>query len=276
MRCPPCSEETTAGKRFCMNCGNPLEDRCQSCDAELPSGARFCADCGAPASSAALAALAAPRTEPAASPVATSTELRHVSVLFCDLVGFTPLAESRDPADVRELLSGYFEAARSTVQRYGGVVEKYIGDAVMAVWGAPTANEDDAERAVRAGLDLIQAVRALGAEVGLSLDARVGIVTGRAATPTAGAESLVVGDRVNTAARIQAAAPPGGCYVDETTRRRRRGPSPTSIADRTSSRERPVRSASTRRSGSWPRSPGHSARSASKRPSPAATTRCGS
>ncbi len=87
-----------------------------------------------------------------ASPVA---ERRVCSVLFCDLVGFTPLSESRDPEAVRELLSEYFVVARTVIERYGGVVEKFIGDAVMAVWGAPAAAEGDAERAVRAGLDLV-------------------------------------------------------------------------------------------------------------------------
>jgi class 3 adenylate cyclase/tetratricopeptide (TPR) repeat protein len=140
-----------------------------------------------------------------------------VSVLFCDLVGFTPFSEKRDPEEVRELLSGYFELARAIVARYGGIVEKFIGDAVMAVWGAPVANEDDAERAVRAGLELVSAVAAYGSEHATDLQARVGIVTGGAATTTP-EEGLVIGDRVNTAARIQAAAAPGSCYVDETTR----------------------------------------------------------
>ncbi len=105
---------------------------------------------------------------------APSTEIRHVSVLFCDLVGFTGLSESRDPADVRELLSGYFDLARVIVGRYGGLVEKFIGDAVMAVWGAPVANEDDAERAVRAALELISAVAAFGRDHRVDLAARGG------------------------------------------------------------------------------------------------------
>ena len=139
-------------------------------------------------------------------------------MLFCDLVGFTPLAEKRDPEEVRELLSGYFELARAVVGRYGGVVEKFIGDAVMAVWGAPVAKEDDAERAVRAGLELVSAVAAYGSEHATELEARVGIVTGGVATTETPEEGLVIGDRVNTAARIQSAAPPGTCYVEETTR----------------------------------------------------------
>jgi class 3 adenylate cyclase/tetratricopeptide (TPR) repeat protein len=157
---------------------------------------------------------------PPESRLATSagTELRHVSVLFCDLVGFTPLAEKRDPEEVRELLSGYFELARAIVARYGGIVEKFIGDAVMAVWGAPVAKEDDAERAVRAGLELVSAVAAYGASHQTELQARVGVVTGEVATTETPEEGLVIGDRVNTAARIQSAALPGCCYVDETTR----------------------------------------------------------
>ena len=147
-----------------------------------------------------------------------TNELRHVSVLFCDLVGFTPLAESADPEEVRELLSGYFDLARSIVAKYGGVIEKFIGDAVMALWGAPIANEDDAERAVRAGLELVAAVSTYGHGRGSALEARVGIVTGAAATSDTTHQGMVVGDRVNTAARIQSVAPPGCCYVDEATR----------------------------------------------------------
>jgi class 3 adenylate cyclase len=139
-------------------------------------------------------------------------------VLFCDLVGFTPLAEKRDPEEVRALLSGYFELARSIVGRYGGIVEKFIGDAVMAVWGVPVVKEDDAERAVRAGLELVSAVSVYGIEHETDLQARVGIVTGSAATTETAEEGIVIGDRVNTAARIQSVAPAGCCYVDEMTR----------------------------------------------------------
>ena len=183
---------------------------------------RFCADCGTPVG-AAIASAAAPATafhaaQPSQNATAPSTELRHVSVLFCDLVGFTPFSEKRDAEEVREVLSGYFELARAIVGRYGGIVEKFIGDAVMAVWGAPVAKEDDAERAVRAGLELVSAVAAYGSEHATDLQARVGIVTGGAATTETAEEGLVIGDRVNTAARIQSAAPPGCCYVDEMTR----------------------------------------------------------
>jgi class 3 adenylate cyclase/tetratricopeptide (TPR) repeat protein len=148
-------------------------------------------------------------------------ERRVCSVLFCDVVGFTPLSEARDPEAVRELLSGYFGVARTVVGRYGGVVEKFIGDAVMAVWGTPAAMEGDAERAVRAGLDLVAAVAELGTQAGVAgLAARAGVVTGEVAvTLGATGEGMVAGDAVNTAARVQAAAEPGQVLADAPTQR---------------------------------------------------------
>jgi len=147
-------------------------------------------------------------------------ERRLVSVLFADLVGFTTLSESRDAEEVRDLLSRYFETAQTLIGRYGGTVEKFIGDAVMAVWGTPVTREDDAERAVRAGLDLVQAVAALGAEIGaVGLAARAGVATGEAAV-TLGAQDqgMVAGDLVNTAARVQSAATPGTVFVTDDAR----------------------------------------------------------
>ncbi|MDQ3662013.1 MAG: AAA family ATPase [Actinomycetota bacterium] len=148
-------------------------------------------------------------------------ERRLVSVLFADLVGFTTVSESRDPEEVRDLLTRYFDDCRSVITRYGGVVEKFIGDAVMAVWGTPVATENDAERAVRASLELLQAVQALGAEAGApGLRARAGVVTGEAAVDlSARGQGMVAGDVVNTAARLQTAAAPGGCFVDGATYR---------------------------------------------------------
>jgi class 3 adenylate cyclase/tetratricopeptide (TPR) repeat protein len=162
----------------------------------------------------AAAVPAPPREAPAA-------ERRLVSVLFADLVGFTTLSESRDAEEVRELLSRYFDTCRRLIGLYGGTVEKFIGDAVMAVWGTPTATEDDAERAVRAALDLVTAVSALGDEVGApELRARAGVLTGEAAvTLDAEGQGMVAGDLVNTASRVQSVAEPGSVYVGEPTRR---------------------------------------------------------
>ena len=142
-------------------------------------------------------------------------------MLFADLVGFTTMSEARDAEDVRELLSRYFDTCRTLIARYGGTVEKFIGDAVMAVWGAPVAMEDDAERAVRAAIDLAAAVEALGVEVGSDgLRARVGVLTGEAAvTLGSRSEGMVAGDLVNTASRIQSVAEPGTVLVGESTKR---------------------------------------------------------
>ncbi|HEU4971533.1 MAG TPA: AAA family ATPase, partial [Gaiellaceae bacterium] len=144
-------------------------------------------------------------------------ERKVVTVVFCDLVGFTSRAESLDPEDVEAILRPYHERVRSELERHGGTVEKFIGDAVMALFGAPTAHEDDPERAVRAAL----AIRDFAVEEGIEL--RVGITTGEAlvsldARPDAG-EGMASGDVVNTAARLQSAAPVNGVLVDETTYR---------------------------------------------------------
>jgi class 3 adenylate cyclase/tetratricopeptide (TPR) repeat protein len=158
----------------------------------------------------------------AATPsTASTTERRLVSVLFADLVGFTTLSESRDSEDVRDLLSGYFDTCRTVISRYGGTVEKFIGDAVMAVWGTPVANEDDAERAVRTAIDLVGAVAVLGAEVGApDLQARAGVLTGEATVNLGvSGQGMVAGDLVNTASRIQSAASPGTVLVGEGTKR---------------------------------------------------------
>jgi class 3 adenylate cyclase/tetratricopeptide (TPR) repeat protein len=197
----------TPGKRFCHACGFALTATTTGTATATVTAAASAAGPGA--------ALAA---GPGAEPLA---ERRVCSVLFCDVVGFTQLSESRDPEAVRELLTQYFGLARTVIGRYGGVVEKFIGDAVMAVWGTPAATEGDAERAVRAALDLVTAVSQLGAEAGVSgLAARAGVVTAEVAVTVGAAhEGMVAGDAVNTASRVQAAAEPGQVLVDAATQR---------------------------------------------------------
>jgi class 3 adenylate cyclase/predicted ATPase len=221
--CSICGAENPARQKFCGQCGTRLAVVCSSCGTENPPGQRFCGECGTPldaqAGSAAVSFAAAVDTS--ASHEATIAERRLVSVLFADLVGFTTLSESLDSEDVRDLLSRYFDACRAVVERYGGTVEKFIGDAVMAVWGTPVANEDDAERAVRAALDLVEAVSELGAQIGgPPLQARAGVVTGEATVNLGAAgQGMVAGDLVNTSSRIQSAAEPGTVLVGEATRR---------------------------------------------------------
>ena len=223
-----CGTENRPGAKFCTECGTALSSACPNCGTVNPPTAKFCSECATPlqagvrAASAAAVVPGAPAsaafTQPPPSidgsgPV---SERRLVSVLFADLVGFTPFAEERDAEDVREVLSRYFDLASDIIGRYGGTVEKFIGDAVMAVWGAPVAREDDAERAVRAGLELVDAVPGLGP----GIQARAGVLTGEAAV-TIGAtnQGMVAGDLVNTAARLQSVAAPGVVLVGESTQR---------------------------------------------------------
>ena len=218
MRCTECGTENEAGRKFCGECGVSLALLCSSCGAPNAPGVKFCGECGTPLAEGAPGTTAIGDGALRPTPV---SERRLVSVLFADLVGFTTLSEQRDPEEVRDLLSRYFDIARQLIDRYGGVVEKFIGDAVMAVWGTPVANEDDPERAVRAALELTAAVAALGEEVGApDLRARAGVLTGEAAV-NIGAEGqgMVAGDLVNTASRIQSAAEPGVVLVGEATRR---------------------------------------------------------
>ncbi len=212
MVCSACGTENDAGRRFCDTCGAPLAVACRVCGSPNRPTARFCGDCGTALDAAGAAPL---RTIPIEA-AAAQAERRHVSVLFVDLVGYTTLADGWDPEQARDLLTRYFEIARDIVTRYGGTIEKFIGDAVMAVWGAPTAHEDDAERAVRAALELVDRVPGLEA----SLRARAGVLTGEAAV-TLGAtnQGMVAGDLVNTASRLQSVAPPGTVLVDEATER---------------------------------------------------------
>ena len=224
--CGNCGNENKSTAKFCAECGTLLARACPACAATVGPDQRFCDECGTPLNQQSSAAATPPADrEPTFTPsngssaTAQLAERRVCSVLFCDLVGFTPLSEARDPEEVRELLSRYFDVARTVIVRYGGAVEKFIGDAVMAVWGTPSATEQDAERAVRAALDLIDAVEQLGHEAGVSgLAARAGVVTGSVAvTVGASGEGMVAGDAVNTAARVQASAAPGAVLVDEGT-----------------------------------------------------------
>ena len=212
MRCASCAVESSPAARFCGSCGTPLAPTCTACGATLEPDVRFCTSCGTPAPDHGAVDAVADAAPP---------ERRRVSVLFVDLEGFTALAERLDPEEVRAVQARYFELARAVIAAHGGTVEKFIGDAVMAVWGAPAAHEDDPDRAVRAALAIVDGVGRLGlAPSRRALSARAAVTTGEAAV-TVGAvgQGMVAGDLVNGAARLQAEAPAGGVLVDEATRR---------------------------------------------------------
>jgi class 3 adenylate cyclase len=172
---------------------------CPRCGADVSESARFCSSCG---------------TELTAAP---HEERKFVSVLFVDLVGSTAHADGADPEDVRDRNQLYYDEVRSRIERHGGIVEKYIGDAVMAVFGAPLARSDDAERAVRASLSILDGIRDLNERhPGIGLNVRAGVCTGEVvvAVDAPPGEAIATGDVVNTAARLQSAAPPGRVIVD--------------------------------------------------------------
>ena len=219
MRCPACGAGNEDSARFCEDCGSPLFLICGNCGTPATPGKRFCRQCGA-AVAESRSADASPRAVEGAPPAETAiAERRLVSVLFADLVGFTSLSETRDAEEVRDLLSRFSEICRVVVERYGGIVENFIGDAVLAVWGSPTAHEDDAERAVRCGLDLVEAIALLDKEVNApGLSARAGVLTGEAAVNfRTNGERMIAGDLVNTASRLQTAAEPCTVYVGDAT-----------------------------------------------------------
>ena len=183
--CSNCGVENPAGHTFCSNCGQSLEVVCQTCATPNDAGNKFCFNCG---SSLTADGATRPDQRPAKEPVA---ERRFVSVVFADLVGFTTFSEDRDAEDVRSMLTAYYERCREIIDRYGGVTDKFIGDAVMGVWGADAAHEDDAERATRAALELVDMVAGLGAEIEIEdLAARAGVLSGEAAVGPGGNEQL--------------------------------------------------------------------------------------
>src|SRR5215207_1272951 len=220
MDCPSCGTQNPAGARFCMNCGNALERRCPSCGTPAPPEARFCMNCGS-----ALDAVPVPDAPaPAAPPVTTAIppeERRQVTVLFADLSGYTAFAERMDPEDVKSLVDRALLRLGQEVERYGGTVDKYIGDNVMAIFGAPVAHEDDEERAVRAGLGMQAAMGDVNENLpdGVHFELRVGVNTGEVLAGAVGEDYTVVGDVVNVAARLQSAARPGSVTVGERTMR---------------------------------------------------------
>jgi class 3 adenylate cyclase/tetratricopeptide (TPR) repeat protein len=214
MRCSNCGGENPTDKKFCEDCGAQLENRCPKCGAGTTAGKRFCGACGAPLDTTAPAA-AEPRDR------GLTGERRHLTVLFCDLVGSTEIASRLDPEEWRETIASYHAAASETISRFGGHVAKYLGDGIMAYFGWPAAHDNDAERAARAGLAMLEAIARLNEQPSRpKLSARVGIDSGTVVVgPGAGKDAEVFGDVPNIAARVQSAAEPDTVLITASAHR---------------------------------------------------------
>src|SRR5438132_1352029 len=230
--CTSCAAENPAGARFCISCGTALERSCPACGTPAPEQARFCPACGS--------ALDAAGAEPEAGRALgvrlpldgaarreavelSREERRTVTVLFADLSGYTAISETLDPEAVKALVDRCLSRLAEEVTRVGGHVDKYIGDNVMAVFGAPVAHEDDPERAVRAALGMQDAMGELNerllADYRVEFALRIGVNTGEVLAGTVGEAYTVIGDAVNVASRMQASASPGTITVGERTHR---------------------------------------------------------
>ncbi|HET9821002.1 MAG TPA: adenylate/guanylate cyclase domain-containing protein [Burkholderiaceae bacterium] len=229
MKCAACASDNPDGHRFCGQCGSPLPLACPACGFANPPGHRFCGGCGAALAGAAPGAPApAPAPVPTPAPALAPTPpaaaamvegRRQVTILFSDLTGFTELSSHMDAEDLHGIVQAYFDRAEKIVVGLGGSVERYVGDAVMAVFGARRAHDDDALRAVRAGFDIQAAMPELAARFGLALRCRVGLAAGEVVVMESragyAAEVTVVGQSVNLASRIQSLGNPGDVLASD-------------------------------------------------------------
>ncbi len=242
MKCPNCSFENTADSRFCENCGQPLERACPNCGKPVSPNARFCKNCGFNLAGATAQAAPVAKSEPLAAlrraapeNIATKIlaerermegERKLVTALFADIVGSTALAEQMDPEDWREIVSGAHRRVSQAVYHYEGTIAQLLGDGVLAFFGAPIAHEDDAERATRAGLEILERIDEYASELRgrvPEFQMRISLNTGLVVVGNIGSdlhmEYLAIGDTVNLAARVQSAAEPNTILATENTHR---------------------------------------------------------
>ncbi|HEY4633996.1 MAG TPA: adenylate/guanylate cyclase domain-containing protein, partial [Candidatus Limnocylindrales bacterium] len=205
--CPSCGASVPAGARFCATCGAGLAGTCPRCGTEVPDGARFCPSCGHQQ-----------------APLSETVEVRRIAtILFADVVGSTALGERLDPERLRAVLADHFAAMTDVIATWGGSIEKFIGDAIMAAFGVSAVREDDARRALSAALEMMGRLATLNARLderhGVTLALRIGVNTGEVIAPVGErVEQLIVaGDAVNIAARLQAVAEPGTILVGDRT-----------------------------------------------------------
>ncbi|MEK9719603.1 MAG: adenylate/guanylate cyclase domain-containing protein, partial [Quisquiliibacterium sp.] len=214
MNCQSCGHDNSQDARFCVQCGERLELRCPGCELVLEPSHRFCPGCGARLPWA----RDNQATQRPSRNAERAGERRQVTVLFGDLCGFTALSSALDPEETHALLNRYFDTVDSILRRYGASIDKHIGDAVMAVFGAPVAHTDDPQRAARAALEIHAALAAMQPP----LTAHIGIASGTVVASDTGSDAhrnyTVIGDSVNLAARLQDRAPPGETLVSDSVR----------------------------------------------------------
>jgi class 3 adenylate cyclase/tetratricopeptide (TPR) repeat protein len=231
LQCVTCGAENRAGRRFCGQCGAALSSACAACGFVNDPGEKFCGGCGATLAAAPALAPATTAQEPPpqrkveAAPESTEATRRYLTVMFCDLVGSTALSERLDPEELSDLLASYQDTCARVIQRYEGHIGRYVGDALLVYFGYPAAHEDDAERAVRTGLGIVEAIKAFNAEPGRSgveLAVRIGIASGLVVVGDIGTgerreRAAIVGETPNLAARLQGIAEPNAIVIGATT-----------------------------------------------------------
>src|SRR5262245_5059626 len=229
MHCASCGFENPEGTKFCGECGSPLTNRCPSCSTENPPQFKFCGECGtalkgqpsAPALREQSAEQGLPATSPVAGPRAAEAERRQLTVLFCDLVGSTMLSTQLDPEELREVVQAYQETCTTVIQRYEGHIAQHLGDGLLVYFGYPAAHEDEPQRAVRTGLEIIEALHHLNPRLPRPLQVRIGIHTGLVVVGEIGSsakrEVLALGETPNLAARLQGLAEPDTVVISEAT-----------------------------------------------------------
>ncbi|MFQ6024647.1 MAG: adenylate/guanylate cyclase domain-containing protein, partial [Acidiferrobacterales bacterium] len=221
MQCPQCDAQNREGRRFCAECGASLAATCPACGFANDPGEKFCGGCGTALVDKKVSPDAAPKRE------APEAERRQLTVMFCDLVGSSALAERLDPEELHRLLGQYQDTCAEVIQHYEGHIARYVGDGLLVYFGYPQAHEDDAQRAVRAGLDIINAIDHLDTQIpspDVSLAVRIGITTGLVVAGDIGRgerveQNAIVGETPNIAARLQALAQPNTVLIGASTHR---------------------------------------------------------
>jgi class 3 adenylate cyclase/tetratricopeptide (TPR) repeat protein len=215
MRCPACDHDNREGRKFCAGCGAALGWRCDKCGYGNAEREAFCGGCGKPQ--------AEPQDRAGGTPATHSDERRQVAVLFVDLSGYTALSSKLDAEDLRRLVEAFYVKVEAAIARYGGTIDKHIGDAVMALFGAPIAHGDDALRSVRAALDIQAAMPELKDPSGRPLASHAGIAGGEVVAGGIGRGYTVLGDAVNLAARLVELAGPGETVISNSLHRQLEG-----------------------------------------------------